>query len=83
MKLQDQIKEAISDRIVEIGYNDRMDKIARDGMDDIANIDYTDVVARGTNNDGTLTKQAADETVTREIRRQIVAAGYYNALNNE
>lgn len=83
MELKDMIKKAMVDQIVSIGYHDRMEKIAEHGIDDIAGIDYTDVVARGQNNDGTLTKQAADETVTREIRRQIVATGYYNALNNQ
>lgn len=82
MKLNDMIKQAMAEHIVNVGYNDRLQKIARSGIDDIANIDYTETVARGMNQDGSLTKQAADETITREIRRQIVATGYYNALNN-
>lgn len=83
MKLQDSIKEAMVRQIVNTGYNDRMDKIARDGIDDIACIDYSGVVAAGVNSDGSLTKQAADETIIREIRRQIVMTGYQNAQHNQ
>jgi len=83
MKLEQMIKQAMVDHIVSFGYHERMEKIAEHGVDDIAGIDYTSVVAHGQNNDGSLTKQAADETVTREIRRQIVATGYYNTLNNQ
>ena len=82
MELKDMVKEAMAKQIVTIGYENRMNKIAADGIDDIANIDYTNVVQDGRDRDGMLTKQAADETITREIRRQIVLAGYENALKN-
>lgn len=82
MKLEDRIKEAMVEQIIQTGYEDRMNKIAQEGMDDYAGIDYSDAVANGTNRDGTLTKQAADETIIREMRRQIVLAGYNHAISN-
>lgn len=82
MKLEERIKQAIIEQIIQTGYEDRMNKIAENGMDDYAGIDYTDVVASGMEADGSLTKQAADETIIREIRRQIVSAGYNYAKSN-
>ena len=81
MDLREQIKLAMVDYIVNVGYEDRLQKIAAYGLDDYAGIDYEGVVADSVYNTGTLTKQAADEAITREIRSQIVAAGYINALN--
>ena len=83
MKLDERIKNAIAEGIIDAGYRDRMSKIAEHGVDDFAGISYNDVVAAGVGADGILTKQAADETITREIRRQIVAAGYDMARINQ
>ena len=83
MKLEEKIREAMVNQIVTTGYNDRMEKIAENGIDDIAGINYTEVVRNGLDANGALTKQAADETLIREIRRQIVLTGYQNAQNNQ
>lgn len=81
MKFEDQVKQAMVNQIISSGYNDRMEKIAKDGIDDIANIQYADVLQTGRGANGELTKQAADEVVTREMRRQIVLSGYLDSIN--
>lgn len=83
MTLQDKIKDAIVDRIIQTGYEDRVEKIARYGLDDYAGIDYTDVMENGYDRNGQLTKQAADMAILCEKRRQIVEAGYNQAKYNK
>jgi len=83
MKLNEMVKKAMSNEIVRIGYETRMLKIAEHGIDDVAGIDYTNVVQEGLDGNGELTKQAAEETLTREMRRQIVLTGYNDAMNRQ